>query len=111
MSPVTSLGGDGVPRPLIRDPQPAYRAVTVHLPEALVDSLDEHIVNRVHEGQLPDGARLELERDGVIALAIRSLIDHWPDLGPYAPRPTTQRGTGEDAAGRRSGTATSGGGR
>jgi hypothetical protein len=79
-------------RDLARSVPPAYREVRVMLPVPMITALEEHIVNRVHEGELPPGLTLEGEFEAHLALAIRSMIDHWPDLGPYATPPAHRTG-------------------
>lgn len=82
---------------------PAYRERRVMLPAALVDALEEHIVNRTFEGELPAGLDLAGEFDAHVALAVRSFIDHWPDLGPYATPAARRSGppASHDREGRR----------
>lgn len=72
--------------------QQIYRAFIARLPERFLAIVDEHIVNRVHEGRLPVGADMAAERDALIELALRFYIDHWPDVGPYAARSARRMG-------------------
>jgi hypothetical protein len=94
MTPVHQVGHMGQERPT--------RAITLHLDARLADALDEHIVNREHDGELAAGTPLDHERNAIVSLALRYYIDHWPDVGPYAPQ--TADATG---ASRRSGPAAS----
>jgi hypothetical protein len=90
---VSQLGRmSGTVRDLAHVVPPAYRERRVMLPVPLITALEEHIVNRTHEGELPPGVTLDGEFDAHIALAIRSMIDHWPDLGPYATPPAHRMG-------------------
>jgi hypothetical protein len=76
--PVHRLGHMGAEQPT--------RTLTVHLDARLVTALDEHIVNREHDGELAAGTPLDHERNAIVSLALRYYIDHWPEVGPYAPR-------------------------
>lgn len=76
MTPVHQVGHMGHDRPT--------RAITIHLDAGLADALDQHIVNREHDGELAAGTPLDHERNAILSLALRYYIDHWPEAPPSA---------------------------
>lgn len=63
---------------------PRDRQFLVRLPQSLLSALEDHVVNRIHEGKLPAGATMDSECHAVIAIALRAHLDHWPDLNPVS---------------------------
>jgi hypothetical protein len=78
---------------------PTYRSFLVRLPERFLTAVDQHIVNRVHDGRPPIGLNMAAERDALIELALRFYIDHWPDVGPYATPRSGRRGPAASSKG------------
>lgn len=104
MTPVHPLGSMGDAT------SPEYRQLTVWLPSGLVDALDEHLRTEL------DMAVDATHRDALIALALRYLLEHWPDIGPaYKPggaaNATVVGVSGDAPATGRTGPAASGGDR